>query len=151
MIELMKRRRHSVEKRSALSYSLISIVCFVFVNNTDLPILGQIRTTVGEELQQPFQEALNAWSNLISVTGGDLCAKKSWCYIEWTSNKWEYRKKDDIQVDYNLLDKKNKQKEALKLLEVSEASETLGVHIALDSNDRIQRENLREKCEQFTN
>ena len=148
MIKVMKKRGHYVEMRSALSLSLISIVCFAFVDDTDLPISGKTRTTTGEELQQPFQEALDAWAHLISVTGGELCPKKSWCYIidfHWTGKNWEYRKKDDIQGDYYLLNK-NKQKEALKRLEVSEASETLGVHIAPDGNDRIQREKLRENA-----
>ena len=77
--------------------------------------------------------------------------RKSWCYIidfKWTGNKWEYRNKDDVHGDYYLFDK-NKRKEVLKQLDVSEASETLGVHLSPDGNDRVQRKKLREKCEIF--
>ena len=96
MIKVMKKRGHYVEMRSALSLSLISIVCFAFVDDTDLPISGKTRTTTGEELQQPFQEALDAWAHLISVTGGELCPKKSWCYIidfVWTGKNGSTGKK----------------------------------------------------------
>ena len=146
IIAVMKRRGHLVEMRSALSHSLISIVCFAFVYDTDLPIIGQTRFTTGEELQIPFQEALDTWASLVSVTGGELCARKSWCYIidfKWTGKKWEYRNKDDVHRDYYLFDK-NKRKEVLKRLDVSEASETLGVHLSPDGNDRVQRKKLRE-------
>ena len=75
------------------------------------------------------------------MTGGELCARKSWCYVidfKWTGEKWEYRKKDEIEGNYYLLDK-NKHKETLKRLDVSEASETLGVHLAVDGNNQVQR------------
>ena len=79
-----------MEMKSELSHSLISIVCFAFVDDTDLPISGQTRTTTGKDFQQPFQEAFDAWPNLITVIGGELYAKKSWFYIinfELTGNK----------------------------------------------------------------
>ena len=125
---------------------MISIVYFASVDDTDLPIAGQTRSTIGEELQVPFQEALDALAGLIFVTGGELCAQKSWCYIidfKWTVKKWEYRNKDDIHGDYYLFDK-NKRKEVLKRLDVSEALETLGVYLSPDGNDRVQREKLRK-------
>ena len=37
----------------------------------------------------------------------------------------------------------------MKRLDVSEASETLGVHLSPDDNDRVQRQKLREQCEIF--
>ena len=96
MNKVMEKRGHVVSMRSALSHSLISIVYFSFVDDTDTPIVGSTRNTTAEELQIPFQAALDSWAKLLTVTGGELCATKSWCYLidfKWTGTKWVYKTK----------------------------------------------------------
>ena len=146
-----EKRGHGVDMLSSLSLSLISIACFSYVDDTDLPISGKHRTTTGEELQIPFQNALTAWSKLLCVTGGELAGAKSWCYIidfEWNGNKWVYRDIEDMEGSYYLLDK-NDEKQDLQRYEVSKGSETLGIFIAMDGNNEDQRLNLRSKAEKF--
>ena len=41
LIIMMLRKRHGVELLSATTLTLLSIVCFAFVEDTDLPITGQ--------------------------------------------------------------------------------------------------------------
>ena len=151
MIRIMKKRGHGVDMMSSLSLSLISIACFAYVDDTDLPVSGQHRTTTGEQLKVPFQNALTAWSKLLCATGGELAGKKSWCYIidfKWDGNNWEYRDIEDMEGSYYLLDK-NDEKQDLKRFEVSKGSETLGIFITMDGNNKDQRDNLRAKAEKF--
>ena len=54
MIEVMRKRGHGVDLQSSLSLSLISVVCFPFVDNTDLLMSSPTRTTTGVELQELF-------------------------------------------------------------------------------------------------
>ena len=56
--------------------------------------------------------------------------------------------KDKIQGNYHLLDK-NKNKEPLKKLDVSEGSETLGIYIAMNGNNVDQRKNLENKAKKM--
>ena len=84
------RKRHGVELLSATTLTLMSFVCFVFVDNTDLPISGRKYLT-GEDLVNPFQEALDQWTGGLGVTGEELTPIKSWCYLidhMWTKTKW---------------------------------------------------------------
>lgn len=75
MIEVLKKRGHCVNLRSSLSLLIISVVCFAFVDNTDLPISDPTRNTTEEELQDLFQAELDCWSGLLQVTGGELDPK----------------------------------------------------------------------------
>ena len=59
MIQMMKNHSYGVQLRSALSRTLFNIVCFAFVDNTDLPMTDPTVVNSGEELQETFQEKLD--------------------------------------------------------------------------------------------
>ena len=59
MIQMMKNHSYGVQLRSALSKTLFNIVCFAFVDDTDLPMTAPTVDTLGEELQETFQETLD--------------------------------------------------------------------------------------------
>ena len=80
LIMMMFRKKHGVELLSAITLTLLSIVCFAFVDDTDLPITGQ-KHSLGEDLINLFQEALDRWVGGLTVTGGELAPIKSWCYL----------------------------------------------------------------------
>ena len=54
----MLRRRHGVELLSAITLTLLSTVCFAFVDDIDLPITGRKHLS-GEDLTNPFREAFD--------------------------------------------------------------------------------------------
>ena len=54
----MLAKKHGVKLLSATSLNLISLVCFAFVDNTDLPVTGEQHST-GEDIAPSFQEALD--------------------------------------------------------------------------------------------
>ena len=77
---MMFRKRHGVELLSATTLTFLSLVCFAFVDNTDLPITGRKHSS-GEDLINPFQEALDQWTGRLTVTGKELAPTNSWCYL----------------------------------------------------------------------
>ena len=101
MIEVMRKRGHDIQLRSSLSLSLISVVCFLYVDNCDIPVLAPTRTTVGEDIQVTFQEELDCWVNLLHATGGELDNDKLCLYLidfKYTGNNGFTEKLRKCQV-----------------------------------------------------
>ena len=69
---MMKTEDHGMNLFTALSLTVISMVCFVFVDDIDLSVTGATRDSSGEDLLQTFQETLDRWAGGLSVTGGEL-------------------------------------------------------------------------------
>ena len=102
LIMMMLRKRHGVELVSATTLTLLSIVCFAFVDNKNLPITGRKQSS-GEDHIDPFQETLDRWEGGLSVTGGELASKNSWCYLidhVWTGTKRRYKTKEEIPGEF---------------------------------------------------
>ena len=151
MIETMKKRSHGAYFRLALSLTLISIAAFSYVDDSNIPIIAQNIDTSGEEIRDKFQAQLDCWSQLLVATGGELDPNKSHCYIidfKWTGSKWEYQKINEMEGEYTLLDKEGNS-HPIERLEVSHATESLGVHIAMDGNFNEQRAELTKKAKDF--
>ena len=122
--------------RSALSLTLISLVCFAFVDNTDLPLAASSVETVGEEITDQFQEALNRWAAVLKATGGELAPDKWFYYLidfKWTGKQWQYCNIQDMPAEFSLPDNNGTQ-HCLEQLEVDDARETLGVYVAMSGD-----------------
>ena len=103
----MLRKRHGVELLSATTLRLVSLVCFTFVDDTDIPITGEKYST-GKDLAILFQEAINRWARGLTVTGGKLAPKTLWCYLVdhvWTGTKWRYRIIGEMPAEFTLTDR----------------------------------------------
>jgi hypothetical protein len=59
----------------------MSIVCFAFVDNTDLFHAPRNPDTPTNQILQEAQEALNLWEGLLTTTGGALAPEKSYWYL----------------------------------------------------------------------
>ena len=150
LIMMMYRKRHGVEFLSATTLTLFTLVCFAFVDDTDLP-LTRGKYSTGEELINPFQEALDRWAGGLTVTGGELAPIKSWCYLVdhiWTGKKWRYRTKEEMPGEFTLTDRHGV-RHAIDRLEPSVEKETLGILIAPDGNQKELAKCLKEKAKDF--
>ena len=78
---MILRKRYNVELLPAAMLTLVSLVSFAFVDDTDISINGEIHST-REDLVIIFQEALNRWAGGLTVTGGELASKN--CCIIWS-------------------------------------------------------------------
>ena len=148
LIKNMKRHGHGVKLLSAMTLSMVCIVCFAFVDDTDLVISGEFKHSTGEETCIEFQTALDRWARSLIVSGGALCPDKSFCYLidfHWNGTDFEYRTKDDMPGAFSLLDKHGC-RHNLKRLEVWEAQKTLGVFLSMDGNQKAQFLFLRDEA-----
>lgn len=151
MIRVMGKHNHGVNTRTSLSMTLISLVCFAFVDDTGLPVSAPQKNMTGEEVGQMFQEALDRWAGLLRATGGELAPEKSWCYIidfKWKGNKWEYRTIDEMDRDFKLTDNTGARK-PLRRLDVWEGSKTLRVFLAMDGNNLSHLDHLKNESTIF--
>ena len=101
----MEKRGHSVELMSSLSVALISIVCFAFVDNTNLPVVAKTKQDTGETVAIQFQNTLDDWAGIVRATGGELEPEKSWCYLidfDWNGEDWIYRTKDKMEATFTM-------------------------------------------------
>ena len=104
---MMFRKTHGVELLSATTLILVTLVCFAFVDDIVLPIIGRKHST-GEDFINPFQEALDRWARGLIVTGGELAPIKSCCYLIdylWIGTKWRYRTKEEMTREFTLIDR----------------------------------------------
>ena len=120
----MLRKRHGVELLSATTLTLVSLVCFTFVDDTNLPITGRKHST-----------------------GEELAPIKSWCYLinhVWTGTKWRYRTKEEMPGEFTLTDRHGVC-HVIDRLEPSVGKETLGVILAPNGNQKAQGTSLTER------
>ena len=105
----MQKAGHRVSMLSALSLSLIQLVGFAFVDDTDLFCAGKTATTSGKTLFTDFQAALHRWTRGLIATGGSIAAEKYFCYLvdfSWNdSTSWEYRKVEDLPGGFSIQNK----------------------------------------------
>ena len=89
MMQVMRQCNHEVFISSALTKELINMVCFAFVNSTDLPETLEDPNATEEDLIAPFQAALDSWAGTLCTTGGELYPIKLFAHIidyQWTGD-----------------------------------------------------------------
>jgi len=136
IFRMMKKAGHGVSMVSALSLTLVQLVGFAFVDDTDLFCAAQTSYTAAEVLSVDFQAALHRWTGGLIATGGAIAPEKSFCYLIdflWTGFTWEYRKLEDLPGEFTIQDRTGVTF-PLQRYEVSHADKTLGVFIAMDGN-----------------
>ena len=95
----MQKAGHGVSMVSALSLSLIQLVGFAFVDDTDLFCAGKTATTLGEALSQDFQAAFHRWTGGSIATGESIAAEISLCYLvgfKRNGSSREYSKVEEL-------------------------------------------------------
>jgi len=136
IFRMMEKAGHGVSMVSALSLTLVQLVGFAFVDDTDLFCAAKMSYTTAEVLSVDFQAALHQWTGGLIATGGAIAPEKSFCYLIdflWTGSTWKYRKLEDLPREFTIQDKTGSTF-PLQRYEVSYADKTLGVHIAMDGN-----------------
>jgi hypothetical protein len=150
LLNMMRQAGHGLDLTTAISQHTSKVVAFAFVDDTDLiqGNLGSTEMTV-EEVMHDMQQAIYRWEGGLKTTGGALVPEKSYVYpIDFKFNRAG-------KVQYKLLQEINSRFEvpnaegtmtALRQLEASEASETLGVFLAPDGNNSAAKQALTEKA-----
>jgi hypothetical protein len=151
LIAIMRRHGHGISIISPLTFIAIYVVCFAFVDDTDVVHGGKDVNTPGEEILTDMQSVVDRWEGSVQATGGALVPSKSYWYLldfVWTQGKWKYKSIQAMPGDITIRGVDGI-RVTLERLDPSEARETLGVHIAMDGNWREEIRVLKEKSIEF--
>ncbi len=151
IIAVMATQGHGFNLLSALTSTLISFVCYAFVDDTDLVHSARTTANSGEDVIAEMQEVLDRWGGVLRATGGALVPSKSYWYVIdfiWTGSKWAYRSMTDMPGDI-LITGVDGQRVVLTRHDPDVGLETLGVMQAMDGNNREEVRHLRKKADAF--
>ncbi len=134
------------------------MVCFAFVDDTDLIHSCEDRKVPTEQLLTQAQEALTLWEGLIKATGGTLAPEKSYWYLIdffWhaSSLSWKYQTIPNTPGNLTIRGNTtatNAPRLTLQQCEPSKANETIGLWIAMDGNQIAQQNVLKAKVTEWT-
>ena len=148
IIDEMKKAGFGYKQWSVIRKRATTIVCFAFVDDTDLIHANDDPEVSTDELIDEAQVALATWEGLIRASGGALAPEKSYWYlieVERKRGKWRYKKISDQPGDLYL---QNGHHRNLRL-EVSSAREALGIMTRPDGKMKDEFEHLRSKVIQW--
>jgi hypothetical protein len=154
LINMMRTAGFGFSLFTALTVSVISFVCYAFVDNTDLVHTAKDAHTRGPEVMMEMQQAIDHWEGGLKATGGALVPEKSCWYLinfVWTGNTWQYATQNDIPSDISINKIDDSGRETLQRYEANIVKETLGVLLAMDGNNKAETRHLRSKAEAFAN
>ncbi len=149
IIDMMKAQGFGFSAWSAISREVIDLVCFAFVDDTDLIQSGPDNETSGETVFATMQNVLDHWEGALRASGGALGPEKCyWTLIDWIwrNERWCYRTKDDVPGDLHIINRDTGEAEVIERLEPHQARLALGIPVRHDGNmtDVIQR--LKDKA-----
>jgi hypothetical protein len=151
IIGMMSAAGHGFHILSAIRTTLITMICYAFVDDTDVVQSACNATQKGEDVAPQMQESVDRWEGGLRATGGALVpAKSHWCLIDfkWTGQLWKYRNCEDMPGELRIIDTTGK-RVTLARHEPNVATETLGAWQAMDGNDIEQIAQLKKKTEAF--
>jgi hypothetical protein len=151
IIAMMTTEGHGFHLLTALSQTLISMVCYAFVDDTNLIQSAENVNETGESVRTKMQIAVDRWEGGLRATGGALVPSKSHWYLvdfKWNGKVWAYRNQEEMPGEISIRDTTGNQV-VLDRHESQVATETLGVWQAMDGNNTTQIENLLRKTDEF--
>ena len=97
LINMMRISCFGINLLTAISTSILSFVCYAFVNNTDVAHCSDLHSTAAKIIDE-MQDVVDHWEGGLRTTGGALRVDKSfWCLLHfiWRNNQWSYASKTD--------------------------------------------------------
>ncbi|MGL5936442.1 MAG: hypothetical protein ACRCZI_12575, partial [Cetobacterium sp.] len=126
IIKAMREEGYGYSTWSLIRKRAITVVCFAFVDDTDLIHATQDPTVSTNQMLQDAQEALTLWEGLLQGTGGALAPEKSYWYLVEVirhKGKWTYAREKQRPFDMTLKQGTIKNTR----LEVYQAKKALGI------------------------
>jgi len=151
LVNAMKKAGFGYTTWTAISQKALEILCFAFVDDTDLIHNNDDPNVTTEQLIQEAQQALTTWEGLIKASGGQLAPEKSyWTLIEvhHTNSGWEYKSIADAPGELSL-DNRG-QPETIERCEVSQAKEALGIQMRPDGCMEDEFQYLLKKAQDWS-
>jgi hypothetical protein len=126
VVKAMKDQGFGYAVWSLIRQRAITLVCFAFVDDTDLIHANQDRSVPTQQVLTQAQEALNLWEGLLRATGGALAPEKSyWYLVEVTRARGQWRYVREAQEPFDMFLQQGTFKNTR--LEVYQAKQALGI------------------------
>jgi len=151
LITIMQAEGHYASFSAAISLSILQMCCFMFVDDTDLiQTTSDVNTSAIQGLQR-MQAALDCWAGCLQVTGGNIKPSKSFWYLidwKWTGQNWKYLNSEEAPGEL-FITTETGERITLARYEPSQSNPTLGLHLAMDGNQKGHKSYLRKEAENF--
>jgi hypothetical protein len=147
VMNLVRRAGFGFSMLTAISVSLVSFICYAFVDDNDLVHSSGLLATTGEENATEMQGAVDQWGGGLRATGGALRADKSYWYLvdfEYRNGNWKFRTKNEMEGEV-WIDDISGERRRLKRKEFNEAEKSLGILQTADGNWDSEVEMLLQK------
>ena len=138
IIALLSSYGAAVAITSALSLSIIAFTAILYVDDTDLFVMGK---TPSEPIRDVFLRAralIDIWDSALWSTGGSLRPDKCWFYVasfKWKGSGWSYETIEDRLFSIQVLNDEGEMEED-KRIEYNSLEVTLGVHLAVNGSNQ---------------
>jgi len=150
LVQVMKEMGFGYSAWSMISKRAINLVCYAFVDDTDLEVTPKSPDEPTATLIQRAQQALSTWEGILRATGGALHEDKSyWYLVEVVRQNGTWQFKDQSNTPGSLFLHNNGDPKEAKRLEVSEAAETLGIQKAPNGDSEAEVEYLLQKVQKW--
>lgn len=107
IIAMMTTSGHGLHLLSAVTGTLITMVCYPFVDDTDLIQSADDVKEAGGRVAEKMRTAVNIWEGGIRAAGGALVPLKCHWYLidfQWIAKIWKYRTAEDMPGTLSILD-----------------------------------------------
>ena len=153
LVRVLREHGHVMEWTSAISQAVTFLMGFLFIDDTDLVIMGQDASASAEQVAQMMQENVSTWCKSLCHTGGALRPDKcSWCLLacDWNSNgQWKHHTKETLPGDICVPNLQGTP-ELIERHDPSTATMAVGITQSMDGSMTAQLDILREKAEDWS-
>ena len=135
--EMLRDAGHGAQFKLALSGDEVKLVGFAFVDDENLYNTAADISTLGFELMDKTQAAVDCFVGGTAASGGGPKPHKCWWWLiefVWKEGEWSYLDADDSDEPLLVRDRDG-QCHAVERLNPSDAKKTLGVWLAPDGNN----------------
>lgn len=137
--------------RGAITAASLVVLAFLFVDDTDLFVLGDLHTADHVDLISRLQVLIDMWQGLLHASGGSLSADKcSWSLIafRWASGKWHYHTSSSLPAEIHVQDELG-DNVVIRRIEPHDSIPIVGVEQAASGSMRGQLSLLSETIEKW--
>ena len=146
LVLLMRQQGHTSCFQSAYSGICLTLIGFLFVDDTDLVILGKYDETPAE-VHNRLQRAVDFWNGILRVTGGSLRPDKCYWYLisfTWKDGKSKVSYSDPPPI---FLNNEDDSIDPIAYKKPDIPTEAVGVWQAVDNKKNEQLQVLIDKIQ----
>lgn len=152
LLNMLRTAGDGTHIRTAITEENINIVGFAFVDDTDLPVCDTRTVENIQEVRAKAQSCINRWEGGLKATGGAIRPDKSFVSpVSFDFNaegEYRYQTAEEIGIEITVADHTDTV-EQLAIKNPADAECTLGVYLAPDGSNTIQKKELRKKTKEW--